>query len=412
MSRLIWRTRSLSERRCHELRAKRRRWVKRMKKSQPERIEIPGLDVAKAKRYSRTKLAMLLLSTLWNLARFVWFASDRRAARLKASIANGLPDRRLAPAAFFALSALLSWFSSLPVDYFGGHAVERRFGLTKQSTGGWLGDQAKGLLLGVLLQTPLLTAAYAVIRRRPRDWWLIIAGASVPLTVVLSNLAPVLLMPLFNRFQPLRDEALAARIRSLAGRSGVRISDVYEMDMSRQSEKPNAMFTGLGNTKRIVLGDTLLARFSEDEVEAVVAHELGHQVHGDIWRLIGFGAGAGFGAAWLLSRLGPLAVERTRERTRVSEIGDEASLPVLALLMTAIGLFLMPVQAAFSRAMERRADRFAVELTRNGAAYARALGGLAAQSLADPDPPRPVVVMLYSHPPIVERIRAARDDKA
>src|SRR5215207_805228 len=402
MSRLIWRTRSLSERRCHELRAKRRRWVKRMKKSQPERVEIPGLDAAKAKRYSRTKLAMLLLSTLWSVSRFVWFASDRRAARLKASIARGLPDRRLAPAAFFALAALLSWFSSLPVDYFGGHAVERRFGLTKQSTGGWLGDQAKGLLLGVLLQTPLLTAAYAVIRRRPRDWWLIIAGASVPLTVVLSNLAPVLLMPLFNRFQPLRDEALAARSR-------VRISDVYEMDMSRQSEKPNAMFTGLGNTRRIVLGDTLLAGFSEDEVEAVVAHELGHQVHGDIWRLIGFGAGTGFGLARLLSRIAPPTVERTHRRTGVSEVGDEASLPVLALVMTAMGLVLMPVHAAFSRVMERRADRFAVDLTGNGDAYARAMEGLAALSLADPDPPRPVVVMLYSHPPIVERIRAARD---
>jgi STE24 endopeptidase len=230
----------------------------------------------------------------------------------------------------------------------------------------------------------------------------------VPLTVALSNLAPVLLMPLFNRFEPLRDEALAARIRSLAARGGVPISDVYEMDMSRQSEKPNAMFTGLGNTKRIVLGDTLLAGFSEDEVEAVVAHELGHQVHGDIWWLIGFGAGAGFGMAWLLSRIGPRAVERTRQQTGVSDIGDEASLPVLALLMTGMGLFLLPVQAAFSRALERRADRFAVELTRNGAAYAGAMEGLAAQSLADPDPPRPVVVMLYSHPPIVERIRAAR----
>jgi len=380
-----------------------------MKKAHSERIEIPGLDVAKAKRYSRTKLAVLLLSTLWTVARLLWFASDRRASRLRASIARGLPDRRLASAAFFASTTMLSWLSSLPIAYFGGHAVERRFGLTKQSTRGWLGDEAKGLLLGMLLQTPLVTGAYAVIRRRPRDWWLIIAGASVPLTVALSNLAPVLLMPLFNRFESLRDEALAARIRSLAGRSGVRISDVYEMDMSRQSEKPNAMFTGLGNTKRIVLGDTLLASFSEDEVEAVVAHELGHQVHGDIWRLIGFGAGAGFGAAWLLSQLGPLAVGRTREQTGVSDIGDEASLPILALLMTAIGLFLMPVQAALSRAMERRADRFAVELTRNGAAYARAMEGLAAQSLADPDPPRPVVVMLYSHPPIVERIRAARD---
>src|SRR5215213_9362104 len=379
------------------------------KKAQPEDdVAIPGLDVAKAKRYSRTKLAALLLSTLWTLARLAWFASDRRAARLQASIASGIPNRRLAAPAFFTAITALSWLSSLPVAYFGSHEVERRFGLTKQSSRGWLGNQAKSLLLGVLLQTPLLTAAYAVIRRRPRDWWLIVAGASVPLTVALSNLAPVLLMPLFNRFQPLRDEPLAARVRALAARGGMRISDVYEMDMSRQSEKPNAMFTGLGNTKRIVLGDTLLAGFSEDEIEAVVAHELGHQVHGDIWRLIGFGAGAGFGVAWLLSLIGPVVVRRTRAQTGVSDIGDEASLPVLALLMTAMGLFLMPVQAALSRAMERRADRFAVELTRNGAAYARAMEGLAAQSLADPDPPRPVVVMLYSHPPIVERIRAAR----
>jgi STE24 endopeptidase len=380
-----------------------------MKQANVERVDIPGLDVARAKRSSRTKLAVLLLSTLWTVTRLVWFASKRRAARLRASVENVLPERRLASAVFFAMTMALSWLSSLPVSYVGGHQVERRFGLTKQSARGWLGDQAKGLLLGVLLQTPLLTASYAVIRRRPRDWWLIIAGASVPLTVALSNLAPVFLMPLFNRFEPLRDEALAARIRSLAERSGVRVSDVYEMDMSRQSEKPNAMFTGLGNTKRIVLGDTLLAGFSEDEVEAVVAHELGHQVHGDIWRLIGFGAGAGFGIAWLLSRIGPLAVRRTRQRTGASEIGDEASLPILALLVTAMGLFLMPVQAAFSRAMERRADRFAIELTRNGAAYARAMERLATQSLADPDPPRPVVVMLYSHPPIVERIRAAQD---
>jgi STE24 endopeptidase len=380
-----------------------------MKRAQPEVVKIPGLDAAKAKRYSRTKLVVLLLSTLWTVVRLAWFASDRRATWLKASIARGVPDRRLAAPAFFALTMVLSWLSSLPVAYLGGHEVERRFGLTKQSTGGWLGDQAKGLLLGVLLQTPLLTAAYAVIRRRPRDWWLIIAGASVPLTVALSNLAPVLLMPLFNRFQPLRDETLAASVRALAAHSGVQVSDVYEMDMSRQSEKPNAMFTGLGNTKRIVLGDTLLAGFSQDEVEAVVAHELGHQVHGDIWRLIGFGAGAGFGMAWLLSQFAPGAVWRTRERTGVSEVADEASLPVLALLMTAMGLVLMPLQAAFSRAMERRADRFAVELTRNGEAFARAMEGLAAQSLADPDPPRPVVIMLYSHPPIVERIRAARD---
>ncbi|MBW3632017.1 MAG: M48 family metallopeptidase [Chloroflexi bacterium] len=380
-----------------------------MTKADTDRIDIPGLDVAKAKRYSRTRLVVLIASTLWSVVRLAWFASDSRALRLKEAIDRLLPDRPLTAPVFIALTTALSWLSALPISYIGGHAVERRFGLTKQTASGWVEDQLKGLLVGVLLQTPLLTAAFAVIRRRTRDWWLILAAASVPLTVVLSNLAPVLLMPLFNRFDPLRDEALAARIRALASRSGVRISDVFEMDMSRQSEKPNAMFTGLGNTKRIVLGDTLLSKFSEDEIEAVVAHELGHQVHGDIWRLIGFGAGAGFGLAWLLSRVSPPVLRRTSRQTGVTAPGDEASLPVLALLLTAMGFVMMPIQAAFSRAIERRTDRFAVELTRNGEAYAHAMERLAAESLADPDPPRPVVLMLYSHPPIVERIRAARE---
>jgi len=379
-----------------------------MASRKPERIEIPGLDLATAKRYNRTRLIVLAVSTLWSVTRLVWFAADRRAASLRTRIESLAPDPRMRTPAFIVLAGVLAWLSSLPLSYLGGYQVERRFGLTKQSSRGWFGDQVKGLLLGVLLQTPLLTGAYAIIRRRPRDWWLVLAGVTVLLTVVLSNLAPVLLMPIFNQFTPLRDETLTTRLRDLGTRSGVSISAVYEMDMSRQSEKPNAMFTGIGRTKRIVLGDTLLSRFSVNEVEAVVAHELGHQVHGDIWRLIGFGGAVGFGTTWVLARIAPAALHRTQTRTGVSDIGDEASLPVLALLMTALGLLFMPVQAAFSRAMERGADRFALDLTRDGEAYARAMERLAVQSLADPDPPKPVVCMLYSHPPIADRIRTAR----
>ncbi len=379
-----------------------------MASRRPEPVDIPGLDIPRAKRYSRTRLAVLLGSTLWSVVGLVWFASDRRASRLRSSVAAKAPDPRLTTPIFIAIATALSWLSGLPVAFLGGYVVERRFELTRQPVRGWLGDQAKGLLLAVALQSPLVSAAYAVIRRRPRDWWLVLSAASVPLAVVLSNLAPTLLMPLFNRFVPLRDEALAERIRALSQRAGVRISDVYEMDMSRQSEKPNALFTGLGNSKRIVLGDTLLGRFEADEVEAVVAHELGHQVHGDIWRLIGFGAGAGFGAAWLLARVAPPVLRRTAQRTGIDDVADAASLPVLALLMTAMGFVLMPIQAAFSRAMERRADRYALELTRDGAAYARAMERLAALALADPDPPRPVVLLLHSHPPIADRIRTAR----
>ena len=379
------------------------------KKTRRRDIVIPGLDVSRAKRYSRIQLALLALSLLWSVARLTWFASDRRAARLKQAIAGQAPDRRLVAPAFFMVASALSWLTSLPLAYVGGQVVEKRFGLTKQPVRGWFGDQVKAFLVSSVIQAPLLTAAYAVIRRRPRDWWLILASVAVPLTVLLSNLAPVLLMPLFNRFVPLRDQALSARVRRLADRAGVAISDVYEMDMSRQTEKPNAMFTGLGQTKRIVLGDTLLEEFPPEEIEAVIAHELGHQVHGDIWRLIGFGAGAGFGLAWIASRVAPGLVRRASARTGVADLGDEASWPVLALMMTTLGMIMMPVQAAFSRAIERKADRFAIELTGDGEAYASAMERLAARSLADPDPPRAVVFMLYSHPPIVERIQVARE---
>ena len=235
------------------------------------------------------------------------------------------------------------------------------------------------------------------------------AGATVPLTVLLSNLAPVVIMPLFNRFEPLGDRALAERVRALAARAGVPIADVYGMDMSRQTEKPNAFFTGLGNTKRIVLGDTLIERFAPEEVEGVVAHELGHQVHGDIWRLIALGGGMGFAGAYAVSRLAPPLVRRTAGKTGVTELGDEASLPLLGLVLTVFGFVAAPVQAAVGRAIERRTDRYALELTGNGAAYAATMARLASQSLADPDPPAAVVFFLYGHPPIAERIATARE---
>lgn len=378
-----------------------------MAKSARNHVEIPGLDVQKAKRYSRVKLAVLAASTGLSILRLAWLASDRRASRLLTAIEERTPDRRLAAPAFFAAMAATSWVASLPIEFFGGYQVEKRFALTRQPVKSWLGDQVKAFAVGTLIQTPLLTIVYAVIGRRPRDWWLILASAAVPLMVLFSNLVPVLLMPLFNRFVPLRDEELARRLRALAASRGVSVSDVYEVDMSRQSEKPNAMFTGIGNTRRIVLGDTLLERFENDEIEAVIAHELGHQVHGDIWRLIAFGALSGFGSSWLLSRLMPSLVHRTSARTGVYELGNAASLPLLSLAAAALGLIMMPIQAAFSRALERRADRFAIELTGNGDAYARAMQRLAAQSLSDPDPPRVAIFLLYSHPPVAERIRAA-----
>ena len=178
--------------------------------------------------------------------------------------------------------------------------------------------------------------------------------------------------------------------------------------MSQQTEKANAFFTGVGDAKRIVLGDTLLDRYGPDEIEGIVAHELGHQVHGDVWRLVGMFGGAGFGVAYVLHRVAPGVIAKTRRWTGVEGPGDVAALPLYALLLTASGFLLQPLQAAVSRRIERRTDRFAVTSIGDGEPYARALERLSVQNLDDPDPPRWLVWFAYSHPPALERIAAAR----
>lgn len=371
-------------------------------------ITIPGLDLKRAKRYRRIQLGLYAASTALGVARALWLADQRRSRRLRDAVAAVAPDQKLAGPGYLAAMAGLSWAASLPLAYAGGHLVERHFELTRQTASGWLADALKGLGLGLAVQVPLLAGTFVLIRRRPDDWWLVLSSIAVPLSVLAVNLAPVLIMPLFNTFEPIKDEALQARIRDLAARAGVEIADVYQMNMSKQSEKPNAFFTGLGRSKRIVLGDTLLDRFDPAEIDAVVAHELGHQVHGDLWRNIAFGGGFGFVTAYALHRLLPPILRRTRERTGVTSVGDEAALPVMSLVLTGLGLVAGPLSAAFSRAIERRTDQFALQLTGDGAAYESTMVKLAAQSLADPDPPALEVWLLHSHPPIADRIAAAR----
>ncbi|MEA2597370.1 MAG: endopeptidase [Thermomicrobiales bacterium] len=369
---------------------------------------IPGLDVPRAKRYSRLRLALLLSQTAASAGAMAWFALSGRSAGLRRSVEQRVPDRRLTAPAYLAAASVGAWALRLPFDAVRDLVVERRYGLTRQTTTGWAGDQVKGLAVNLVVGLPLATAAHGVLRRRPRDWWFLLASATVPVSVVFAQLAPVVLLPIFNRFEPLRDEALEARIRRLSERAGVPIAAVYRMDMSRQTEKPNAFFTGLGRTKRIVLADTLLDRFEPDEIEGIVAHELGHQVHGDIWRFIALGSAVGYGVSYLAHHATPRLIAASKERTRVSSPGDVASVPLIGLVLSLAGFVAAPLTAAFSRATEARTDRYALELTRDGDAYARALTKLAVQSLADPDPSPPVVFFLYSHPPIGRRIADAR----
>jgi STE24 endopeptidase len=225
------------------------------------------------------------------------------------------------------------------------------------------------------------------------------------INVLLANLAPVLLFPIFYKFQPLGEQHadLEARLLRLAEQAHTRVRGVYQFDMSRRTKAANAALTGLGNTRRIILGDTLLDEFSADEIETVLAHELAHHVHKDIPLGVAVESAillVGFYLASLVMDWGVTAFD-------LSGPGDIAGLPLLGLAFGVFGLVTMPLSNAYSRWRERLADEYALRVTRNGTAYASALTRLANQNLADADPPAWEEFLLYSHPALGKRIAMA-----
>lgn len=291
-----------------------------------------------------------------------------------------------------------------PLTYYSGFVLPHRYQQSTQSLKGWLLDQAKGLLIAGLLGLVVLEVIYALLGATPQTWWLWTGLVMLVFTVLLSNLAPVLIFPLFYKYKPLEDENLVERLTRLANRAGTRVKGVYVFDMSSKTVAANAALMGLGNTRRIVLGDTLTEKFTASEIETILAHELGHHVHKDlplgilVQSLITLG---GFFLAHLIMVWGIAAFGYTG-------LADPATFPLLMLALGIFGLVTMPLGNAWSRWRERLADRYALETTGKPRAFISAMTRLANQNLADADPPAWVEFLLHSHPSITKRVAAAR----
>ena len=370
----------------------------------------------RALRYNRARVWLVLAGLAWSGVIALLALATGFSARLRDGAARVAP-RRLGPPMPYTLAAtVLSTLASLPLSYYGGYALEHRYGLSNQTRRAWAVEQLKGLAVGLALELPLIQGVYWLIGRWPRRWWAILSALTVPFTIVLANLAPVLILPLFNKFEPLKDRALAERLKALAASQGVTVSDVLQMDLSRQTRKANAFFTGVGNTRRIVLGDTLLDEFAPDEVEVVLAHELAHQVHRDLWKLIGLGTLVTVATSYAVHRLTTPLIARFGARFGLDPergVEDVAALPLLALLLGGVSLVFLPLQNAVSRNLiERPADRYALELTGKRDAFVSAMEKLGRMNLSDPRPPALVKYLLYSHPPLAERIAFGRSYRA
>ncbi|MCE1254225.1 MAG: M48 family metallopeptidase [Anaerolineae bacterium] len=294
---------------------------------------------------------------------------------------------------------------NLPLSYFEGFVLPHRFDQSNQSIKDWLVDQGKELLLTVVFGGILVEMIYVFLRAAPDLWWLGAAGFMLVVNVLIANLAPLLLFPLFNKYVPLDEEyaELAQRLIKLAERSGTQVQGVYKFDMSRRTKSANAALAGLGNTRRIILGDTLLKEFSSAEIETVMAHELGHQVHKDI--------PVGIVISSVLTLLGfylaSLVMRAGVPFFNLPGTADVAAMPLFMLALAAFELVTLPLGNAFSRWREQRADLYALQLTGDGQSYASALTRLANQNLAEVDPEPWVEYLLHSHPALSRRINMA-----
>jgi STE24 endopeptidase len=353
-----------------------------------------------AAAYAGIRRSLELADTARSTIGFLAFAYGPLASALDR--ATHRAPQWLRPALFFAPLSTLAALVGLPAAFVQEFTLERRFGLSDQTRRGWLGEYVKSALLGAGLTAFLATLLGAAVRRAPRGWpWLASVGA-FPLLVAGNIIVPLYVMPLFNAFEPVVGP-LEERLRKLAGRFGVGGAAILRMDMSRQTRKANAFVTGIGRTHRIVLGDTLIAAFPEDETEFVVAHELGHYVNKDTWRLIALGEVLSL-TLFLIANAGASGDERAELRGR----------PLLIVRIYATMLLatqaLRPFVSAYSRSREWAADRFALDATRDRAAGAAAFRRLREQNLADDDPPAWYEFFFSSHPSLRARIAALEVD--
>jgi STE24 endopeptidase len=364
----------------------------------------PTDDSPEARRYNRIRRWLGIADFLLGLALLLvllltgWTGSLRDFAYRAA-----FQGYTLAVFFYVFLLMLIAKVLGLGMDYY-GFRLEHRFHLSNLKLRGWIWDEVKGFLVGLVLAIIVVELLYFVIRQEPQHWWLITWALFLGLFVLLAQLAPVILFPIFYKFQPLENEELKARLVRLSERAGTRVRGVYQWKLSEKSKKANAALTGLGNTRRIILADTLIENYSPDEIEAVLAHELGHHVHRHILKRIAVQAVVTFVGFWAANQVLHYAVERWH---MFETLSDFANLPLLVLVSTVLSFLLMPALNAYSRYHERQADRYAFQSIAAVGPFISSMNKLASQNLAERTPSKWVEWFFHSHPAISKRVAAA-----
>jgi STE24 endopeptidase len=307
-------------------------------------------------------------------------------------------------AIYYVLFSLVTFVPDLPRAYYEDFVRQHAYGMSNQTFQKWMTDTLTALAVGLVMGAIFLWVPYLLLRKSPQRWWLYTGLLAVPFLCLMLLVTPVWIDPLFNDFGPMKDKVLEEKILALANRAGIDGSRVYEVNKSVDTKALNAYVSGFGNTKRVVLWDTIIARLDQPELLFVMGHEMGHYVLGHTWKLIGLFSALIMITLYAIHRTAGWVIGRYRERIGFDSLADVASLPLLVLLFSAYFLIATPVGLAFSRQFEHESDRFGLEITRTNRAAALAFVKLQQDNLGNPRPHWLVKLWRASHPTLAERI--------
>lgn len=354
------------------------------------------------KRYNSIKLAVSIIGAVLSLLFTLFLLSFGYTKDLE-TLAYAVSSNIYAALLIFSiLFGIITGILSFPFSFYSGYIIEHQYHLSNQSFGGWLWEHGKGIAVSLPIIIPLMFIVYYFLVTFDSLWWLPVASTLFLFSIGLSRIAPIVILPLFYTLTPLEQSSLKERILSLTAKTKMIVEGIYSFNLSKTTKKANAAFTGIGKSKRILLGDTLMDNFSEEEILTVFAHELGHYSHGHIWKGIAVGTASIFIGLFLTAYF----YEVSLSWFGFTSITQLAALPLLTLWLSLYSLITSPIGNFLSRKHEFEADRYAVKTTKNTAAFVSAMNKLAAMNLADRSPHPLVEFLFYSHPSIAKRIHA------
>jgi len=372
-----------------------------------DKTEKSNLPPEKDKLYNKIKLRLTIFSLTLDIIMIGLIAFSGISSFLMGHISPVSANEYMQFIMFITVLGLSASALTLPIDFYSGYILEHRFELSNQTIGKWIVEKLKGSAVSLTIGLPVALAFYFFLRASGDYWWIWFSTFIFFTSVFLARIAPIVIFPIFYKFRDLENDEIKEKITGLLEKHDINIKGIFSFNMSKDTKKANAGFTGIGKSKRIILSDTLIQDFTADEIAVIFAHEMGHYSHRHILKNLVQSTVIIFTSFYLCGT----AYEMTLNKMGFTAVHDIAAIPILFFFLTIFGLVTMPFTNMISRRYEVQADAYAIDATGDRESFISSMEKLAEINLADRDPHPMNEFFFYSHPSIKKRVEFAKSYK-